>query len=202
MLLQRDPRTFARDETFVFDVANITLRHSWHLHARLTVHADTGRAAALADVSVETAQHAFAAACGVLTVAELSPQARQVLAAMRGMSRRIPGMPGSKARLRPRVLAALHLYGVPTVMLNLNPADLHCPLAFRLAALPVRMVGDDGIAQGLPDNLGERYALIARNPVAAVKFFTIFVDAFAFAFLNWDAKTRSFRGRSAFGDIR
>ena len=203
VLLERFPRVFARDRSFVFVVCNQFLRHKWQWRAGLVVNAGAGCVPDLARATPEDAAAAVDVMGGKRLYGTLPTAARAVFNAVHAVAKGVPGMPAAKRRLLQRIRAAVMQWGPAFIMLNFNPADRVNPLVAGFAGRPIVLGAT--VQQAMGAVAGDAWSS-AADPVAVALHFRAFVDAFLRYFLGYDAATRCFAKRGgepagAFGEI-
>ena len=119
-----------------------------------------------------------------------SDDERKVLDLMRevnAVSSHVPSSPASKITMRNEIKALIVDQGLPHFYITINPADVFNPLVKFLAG------ADIDIDKCLPSDHDyfQQALLVARNLVAAARFFNIYMKAFIYAILGYDDKHRS-----------
>ena len=195
-LLSRVNSRWAADANFVLTTANMHLRHTGGIRARLQLRG--AKASAIERCTVDSLQHVVRAIARDIAYADLTDDEKLLFRSVKAVVHQQPGLPGSKGRLRPRLLAGLVFFGPPALMVNVNPADLHCPLMFRFAGYDVNID-----AEGKSDfvDASQRFRIAMANPVAATQFFDAFIKSFIAAFFRYCRRRRVFEPDSAFTDV-
>ncbi|CAF3938185.1 unnamed protein product [Rotaria sp. Silwood1] len=85
---------------------------------------------------------------------------------------RIMGSAYSRTALRTRIHALIYNQGLPSILLTLNPADIHSPLALYFAGVKLDL--DNIQIEQLMDTY-KRAEIVASHPVATAKFFHLLI---------------------------
>jgi len=99
------------------------------------------------------------------------------------------GSDQEKARMRREIYSMIPLLGPPTFFFTINPADVFNPIAAYFAGADVKIGLSDPDKTRMPDFF-KRAWMVARDPVAAAKFFHTVVQAFIRCILGSDPDVR------------
>lgn len=86
---------------------------------------------------------------------------------------RITGSPYESKKHRKNVKALCCAHGPPDLFVTVNPADIHHPLACHYAGIDFDL--DEFVPDSLPSS-AERARLMAKNPIAAARFFNVIIE--------------------------
>lgn len=132
---------------------------------------------------------------------EAGPQVRTLFAATHMMMPRVMGSPASLRSLRSRIISVHYCVEEWTMMLNLNPSEMHLRLVFRMHGRDYTMV--DGRPGADRPSKFERWTIVASDPVAVATVIQAYIRAFTWVFLGWDMdKHEQHNPRCAFGVVR
>jgi len=112
------------------------------------------------------------------------PTVRALFRAVRLTRARVFGSGASYRSLRSKALGLHCAVAEWTMMININPSELHCRLVFHLHGRPYNVV--DGRPSDDRPDLYQRWLIVATDPVAVAVFANLFVRAFCQVFMNWD----------------
>ena len=117
-------------------------------------------------------------------------------------SARILGTDQSFLTLRSNLSAMAQMKGAFTIFLNVNPSDMNSGMMFDLAGHKYTFdeVDIEGPPVGRPTPLDVR-RIVAKHPVAAARFFWVYMKCFVGKYLGWDIDNKKKIGRGYLGDV-
>ena len=127
---------------------------------------------------------------------------KELYDSFKSSSARLLGTDQSFLSLRSDLTALAQFKGAWTIFLNLNPSDMNSSLMFELSGHKYVFDTDDieGPPIGRPSSQEVRQ-VVAKNPVAAARFFWAYLRCFVQVFLGWNMITRKKTGRGFLGDV-
>ena len=185
---------FQEHYSFMFTVFSVLQRRYILLHTGLKVKKSSYLKVATEIASVNHA--AVTRVCEKLKGSEPSKQTydteeRKVLKLMQELkfvTRDVPGSAAARLNMRNEIRGLTMELGLPSFYLTINPADVHNPLVRFLAGSDIEI--DDLLPEQVT-NVREQSILIARNPVAAARFFNVMMKAFIKNILGYENKAVS-----------
>lgn len=127
---------------------------------------------------------------------------KELYDSFKSSSARLLGTDQSFLSLRSDLTALAQFKGAWTIFLNLNPSDMNSSLMFELSGH--KYVFDSTDVEGPPigrPSSQEVRQVVAKNPVAAAKFFWTYIRCFVQVFLGWNMLTKKKTGRGYLGDV-
>ncbi|TFK91102.1 hypothetical protein K466DRAFT_441885, partial [Polyporus arcularius HHB13444] len=164
----------------LFTAFNIIQRRAVLLHSSLKIKRDRLRAFAndIANISEDAVARVCARIANKTPLTGLDFEERQVVKLMEEVqlvSRNVPGTSAARLAMRNELRALMLTHGTPHFYLTINPADLYNPVVKFLSGADIDI--DRLLPEQVPDPW-EQSILIARNPVAAARFFNTYIRAF------------------------
>ncbi|TFK87004.1 hypothetical protein K466DRAFT_491708, partial [Polyporus arcularius HHB13444] len=179
-LLSLSDRRFQEHHSFLFTAFNILQRRSVLLHSSLKINRKRfrGFTEELGSVSEDAVARVCAKIAANSPLKGLDPEEKKVVKLMdevQLVSRNVPGTSAARLAMRNELRALMMTHGVPHFYITLNPADLYNPVVKFLSGADIDV--DRLLPEEVPDPW-KQSVLVARNPVAAAKFFNTYIRAF------------------------
>lgn len=179
-LLSLSDRRFQEHHSFLFTAFNILQRRAVLLHSSLKIKRARfrGFAQELANVSEDAVARVCARIAEKVPLSGLDAEERKVLKLMdevQLVSRNVPGTSAARLAMRNELRALMVTHGTPHFYITINPADLYNPIVKLLSGAAIDV--DRLLPEQVPDPW-QQSILVARNPVAAAKFFHTYIRSF------------------------
>jgi len=188
---------FATDPALMFTTFNRIQREKSLLQSRLVADSKSF----VADVQTLNSINALALAQSLRRLDLSHPDARLpasdplasklnvLLRRVQMVQRRLPGTNEARKMMRCQLFSLSNYFGCASLFITINPSDTSNPACMYLAGVKLDL---SLTAADLPPNMPstvERASIIARNPVAAARFFDRAVNAFIACLLGYKAGT-------------
>jgi hypothetical protein len=195
-MLNRWPRAAATNVPFILHAFNIIMRHDVNAQAGVQMRLTPAAMRQVGRMNQDSVAAAISLAKLNLPAAKLrkaleaaGPTVKTLWRAVSQTRPRVFGSGASFRSFKSKTFALHYAVGEWTMMLNLNPSELHADLVFHLAGRAYTVV--DGRPDDLRPNVYQRWVTIAGDIMAVASFFDLFIRAFSATFLNWDMTTHT-----------
>ncbi|CAF3989282.1 unnamed protein product, partial [Adineta steineri] len=173
-LLSYNDRRFETNHSFIFVVFNILQRRNACFHAQLITTKPYFRESAqdiqtLNSKDIETALENISKKT---YNSESNSALNKLLNHIKTIGGRVMGSAYSRMALRTRIHSLIYNQCLPNILMTLNPADIHSPIALYFAGVKLDL---DNIQMEQLLNTYKRAEIIASHPVATAKFFHLLI---------------------------
>ncbi|CAF4239112.1 unnamed protein product, partial [Rotaria sordida] len=174
-LLSYNDRRFETNHSFIFVVFNLLQRCDACFHVQLIATKPYFRVSAdeIQSLKSEDIEIALDNISKKTYSSESSSALNKLLHHIKTIGGRVMGSAYSRTALCTRIHALIYNQGLPSILLTLNPADIHSPVALYFAGVKFDL--DNIQVEQLMDNY-KRAEIIASHPIATAKYFHLLIS--------------------------
>ncbi|CAF1357835.1 unnamed protein product [Rotaria sordida] len=174
-LLSYNDRRFETNHSFIFVVFNLLQRCDACFHVQLIATKPYFRVSAdeIQSLKSEDIEIALDNISKKTYSSESSSALNKLLHHIKTIGGRVMGSAYSRTALCTRIHALIYNQGLPSILLTLNPADIHSPVALYFAGVKFDL--DNIQMEQLMDNY-KRAEIIASHPIATAKYFHLLIS--------------------------
>ncbi|CAF0864592.1 unnamed protein product, partial [Didymodactylos carnosus] len=173
-LLPYSDKRFERHHSFMFVVFNILQKRNVCFNARLMVSNPYYKNAAnqIQQLISQDILKALGNIAKNTYSSEANPNLNTLLKQIKTVGGKVMGSPQSRAALRTEIHSLIYSQGLPSILMTINPTDVHSPIALYFAGVNLNI--DHILTDSFPSTF-HRAQIVALHPVAAAKFFNLLI---------------------------